>query len=83
VGARIIGAVKKTSLYLDPDVERALARLAGAQGVTKAELIRRVLAHAVSVAGTPRPSARGVFDGPHDLSTAVDSRLADTGFGER
>jgi len=73
--------VKKTSLYIDPAVDRALSRRAAAAGVTKAELVRRALAAA---AGEPRkPTARGVFDGPEDLATEVDRHLAESDFGER
>jgi hypothetical protein len=73
--------MKKTSLYIDPAVDRALERRAVAEGITKAELVRRVLAEAVS--GRPRPRARGVFEGPRDLAVGADRYLSDTGFGER
>ena len=36
--------MKKTSLYLDPDLDEALARRAADEGLTKAEFIRRTLA---------------------------------------
>ena len=72
--------MKKTSLYIDPEVDRALDRRAAAEGVTKAEFVRRVLAAAVSE--RPRPRARGVFDGPRDLGSGTDRHLSETGFGE-
>lgn len=72
--------MKKTSLYIDPEVDRALDRRAVVEGITKAEFIRRVLASAVSE--RPRPRARGVFDGPRDLGSAAERYLAETGFGE-
>jgi hypothetical protein len=34
--------MKKTSLYIDPEVDRALTRRAAAEGVSKAELVRGV-----------------------------------------
>ncbi len=75
--------VKKTSIYLDEELDRALSRRAADEGIKKAELIRRVLTAAV---GRPRrPSAVG-FDNDHapvDLSANVDRYLAETGFGER
>jgi hypothetical protein len=74
--------VKKTSLYLDPAVDRALARRAAAAGITKAELIRAVLAEAAAGTGRPAPSV-GVFDGPPDLAGAADEHLAASRFGER
>ncbi len=72
--------MKKTSLYIDPEVDRALDRRAAAEGVTKAEFVRRVLAAAVSE--RPRPRARGVFEGPRDLGSGAERHLAETGFGE-
>jgi hypothetical protein len=72
--------MKKTSLYIDPEVDRALARRAAAEGVTKAELVRRVLAAAV--VERPRPLARGVFEGARDLGAEADRHLIETGFGE-
>lgn len=78
-----LSVMKKTSLYIDPDVDRALARTAAAAGITKAELVRQELRKAVGHAIKPRPSARGVFEGPHDLATNIDRELAETGFGEQ
>lgn len=73
----------KTSLYIDPELDRALARRASAAGITKAEYVRRALAQAVAQAPRPRPSGRGVFEGPRDLAAEADRHLAETGFGER
>lgn len=73
----------KTSIYLDPDIDRALARLAVAEGTTKAALIRDALAKAVADAPRPRPHAAGVFDGPGDLARNADRYLAQTDFGAR
>lgn len=72
--------MKKTSLYIDPDTDRALGRRAAAEGLTKAELVRRVLAAAVSE--RPRPLAQGVFEGPRDLGSEADRHLSETGFGD-
>lgn len=72
--------MKKTSLYIDLEVDRALNRRASAEGITKAELVRRVLAAAVSE--RPRPQARGVFDGPRDLGSEAERHLSEMGFGE-
>lgn len=73
----------KTSIYLDPEVDNALARRAAAEGKTKATLIREALAQAVAQTPRPRPRAAGVFEGPGDLARNADSYLAQTGFGER
>jgi len=72
--------MKKTSIYLDPEVDRALDRRALAEGTTKAALIRRALADAAGI--RPRPQGVGIFSGPGDLSTKVDEYLRETGFGE-
>jgi predicted transcriptional regulator len=74
--------VKKTSIYLDPELDRALARLAADRGLTKAETIRRALAEAVAGESRPRVRAIGVGAGPGDVAGDVDRHLADTGFGD-
>lgn len=72
--------MKKTSLYIDLEVDRALDRRAATEGISKAEFVRRVLAAAVSE--RPRPRARGVFEGPRDFGSGAERHLAETGFGE-
>ena len=78
----IVFAMKKTSLYIEPDVDVALARRAAAEGTTKAELIRQALRDAVDRSIRVKPRARGVFDGPADLAARADEHLAGSGFGE-
>lgn len=72
--------MKKTSVYLDEEVDQALAALAAQEGLTKAEFIRRQLAAAVARPSRPRISV-GVFsvDAPewaedldHELRTYLD-----------
>jgi hypothetical protein len=74
--------MKKTSIYIEPDVDVALTRRAAAEGTTKAELIRQALRDAADGSRRLKPSARGVFRGPADLATNADEHLADSGFGE-
>jgi hypothetical protein len=75
--------MKKTSLYIEPEVDAALTRLAESQGVSKAELIRRTLREAASGAPAPRLIGIGSIKGtPPDVSENVDHYLAITGFGE-
>ncbi len=81
VGGRLL-EVKKTSLYIEPEVDRQLARRAAQEGITKAELIRRALAAIAAERQRPRPAARGVFEGPADLADDADRHLAESGFGE-
>lgn len=74
--------MKKTSLYLDPDLDEALARRAADEGLTKAELIRRTLAGAMQRPKRPKPTI-GVFrstDG--GVARNIDKALRDSGFGE-
>jgi hypothetical protein len=75
--------MKKTTVYLEPDLDRALARLAAELGITKAEAIRRALGDAVRGTTRPRIGAIGVGAGPGDVADDVDRHLADTGFGDR
>jgi hypothetical protein len=72
--------MKKMSIYVDPEVDRALTLQAAREGRSKASLIRAALAEAAGI--RPRPRAVGVFSGPGDLATKVDEYLAETGFGE-
>jgi ribbon-helix-helix CopG family protein len=72
--------VKKTSLYLEPDLDEALARRAADEGLTKAEFIRRTLAGAVQRPRRAKPTL-GVFrstDG--GVARDVDRALRETGF---
>jgi hypothetical protein len=75
--------VKKTSLYLDPDLDEALARRAADEGLTKAEFIRRTLAGALSRPPRVKPQAVAlVKDGKDGVAADIDAYLAATGFGE-
>jgi hypothetical protein len=75
--------VKKTSVYLEPDLDEALARRAADEGLTKAEFIRRTLAGAVQRPKRPRPRAVGLLDdGPRDLA-AHDERYLRAANGRR
>lgn len=73
--------MKKTSLYIERDVDAGLTLMASRQRIAKAELIRRVLRDAVNGgAHQPRLSV-GVFEGPAGLARNVDHHLAETRFG--
>ncbi|MDQ3895009.1 MAG: ribbon-helix-helix domain-containing protein [Actinomycetota bacterium] len=74
--------MKKTSIYLEPDLDRALARLAAERGISKAEAIRRALAEAVAGGRRPRITAIGVGEGPGGVADDADRHLAETRFGE-
>ena len=73
--------MKKTSIYLDPDLDEALARRAADEGLTKAEFIRRTLAGAVQRPRRPKPQGVGIIDGgPPDMSENLDAYME--GFGD-
>jgi hypothetical protein len=72
--------VKKSSIYLDPDLDRALTHAAARRKLSKAEFIRQTLSAAVAGDVAVRPTGIGVFDGPSDLGANADRHLE--GFGE-
>jgi hypothetical protein len=77
--------VKKTSLYLSPELDEALARRATDDGLSKAEFIRRALEQAVRKRKRPMPHGIGMIDddrGPNDLAGNLESYLEEWGFGE-
>jgi len=74
--------VKKTSIYLEPELDRALARRAASRGVSKAELIRETLRQLVDGGTQPRLTAIGVGSGPGWVSSDVDRALRESGFGK-
>jgi hypothetical protein len=74
--------VKKTSIYLDADIDVALTRRAAEEGTTKAEIIRAALRAAAAGSLRVKPQARGAFAGPPDLAAESDAHLAASGFGE-
>jgi hypothetical protein len=53
--------VKKTSLYLEPELDEALAKRAADEGITKAELIRRTLTGAVQRPPRVKPRAVAIL----------------------
>jgi hypothetical protein len=72
--------VKKTSIYLEPELDIELARVARARGMAKAELIRGTLRRVVEENPPPRITAIGVVadkDGPTDISINHDKYLAE------
>jgi len=71
----------KSSIYLAPELDLALANAAARMRITKAEFIRQALADAVRD-DQPRFTAIGVFNGPGDLASEDERYLAETGFGE-
>lgn len=73
--------MRKTSVYLEPELDRALDQLAIQQGISKAEAIRRGLRRAVATLSRPKMTSIGVGEGPGDVAGDVDRNLGESGFG--
>ena len=75
--------MKKTSLYLEPELDAALARRAADEGLTKAEFIRRSLARAVDRPAPPRIVVGSVRGRKRSREFPdLETELLETGFGE-
>ena len=75
--------LKKTSIYLDEELDQGLARKAAEEGVTKAELIRRTLDASLHKPKRPKPKGIGLIKGaPRDFAVNDEKYLFETGFGE-
>jgi len=75
--------MKKTTLYLDPDVDRALGQRAEEQGLSKAELMRRALAEAAKPKQRRVPSGGGEFRSTDGWTAAqTDEYLEQSDIGE-
>lgn len=75
--------LKKTSIYLDEELDHRLARKAAEEGMTKAEYIRRTLSMAAEKPRRPKPKSIGAIKGPvpHDIAENAEQYL--DGLGER
>lgn len=73
--------MKKTSIYLEPSLDEALAKRAAEEGLSKAEFIRRSLAAVIGRPKRPKPSV-GVYSGDGRSAADVDAMLDKYGFGE-
>lgn len=74
-----MGTLKKTSIYLDEDLDHALAAKAAEEGVTKAEFIRRNLEVVVARPARPRLSVGQVMSQPgwQPHPDGIDGELAE------
>lgn len=75
--------MKRTTIYLEPELEVLLEKEMRRRGQPMAALVREALrAYLVSEAELGPPGA-GVYDsGRTDTATDVDAALRETGFGE-
>lgn len=67
--------LKKTSIYLDDELDRVLARRAAEEGVSKAEFIRRGLEGLATRPKRVKPTF-ATFSGPADLAQRDEEYLA-------
>ncbi len=75
--------MKKTSLYLDDELDQALARHAADEGLSKAEFIRRTLAGAMNRPKRPKPKAIGIIHGGGRAhAEELEEWLHEEGFGD-
>jgi len=76
-----MAAKRKSSLYIDQELDLAIAHASSRQGVSKAEFVRQALARAVGDAA-PAFTGIGAFEGPADLAREDEAHLTRSGFGE-
>jgi hypothetical protein len=72
----ILTQVKRLQIYIEPEMDAALAREAARTGVSKAGIIRRLIAAHTGAAGPdPIDALVGLFDGaPGDVDDVVYGR---------
>jgi hypothetical protein len=75
-------ALKKTSIYLDDELDRVLARRAAEEGVSKAEFIRRGLEGLATRPKRVKPTP-GTFSGPAQLAGRDEDHLLTVDQGAR
>jgi hypothetical protein len=76
--------MKRTTVYLQADLEFGLKREARRQNRPMAELIRDAIQRYLGQAPDRLPPGAGAFDsGRSDTSIDIDAALSDTGFGKK
>lgn len=75
--------MKRTTIYLEPELELRLKRETRRQKRPMAELIREAVRQYVGEAPNRRPPGAGAFaSGRKDTAARVDESLVRSGFGE-
>ena len=75
--------MKRTTIYLEPDLEVLLEKEMRRRGQPMAALVREALRAYLVSADEPGPPGAGAFDSGHaDTATDADAVLRETGFGE-
>jgi hypothetical protein len=74
--------MRRTTVYLDPELEVQLKLEAMRRGLPMAELLREALrAYLGGAAATPPPVAGAFHSGRHDTADRLDEALDELGFG--
>ena len=74
--------MKRTTIYLEPDLELPLKREARRQKRPMADLVRDALRRYLGESPCRRPPGAGAFtSGKKDTASRVDAALVETGFG--
>lgn len=75
--------MKRTTLYLEPDLEVSLKLEAMRNNKPMAEIVREALRAYLEKRTRKLPPGEGEFDSGHqDTATRVDEVLAESGFGK-
>ena len=75
--------MRRTTIYLDPEVELLLKREVRRQKRPMAELVREAVRAYVGAVPARRPPGAGAFaSGRTDTAARTDRALAESGFGE-
>ena len=75
--------MKRTTIYLEPDLEVLLERETKRRGQPMAALIREAVRDFLTREPQVGPPGAGAFtSGRHDTADNVEKVLADTGFGQ-
>ena len=75
--------MKRTTIYLAPDLEVRLKQEVARRGRPMAELVRKAVEVYLSAEPAAGPPGAGAFEsGRADTAERVDQILAETGFGE-
>ena len=76
--------MKRTTIYLEPDLELPLKREARRQKRPMADLVRDAIRRYLGESPRRRPPGAGAFaSGTTQTAGDVDAALAETGFGEK
>ena len=78
----ILSIMRRTSIYLDPELDLRLKRESRRRGVPMADLVREAVSAYLPTDAGHRPPGAGAFSsGRSDTAERAEESLAETGFG--